>query len=206
MSPHDHAAMAGRGGFPTYRYPEDAARALGRAVGHVRWRERAEEAPAALRRLRPDEGGGDHRRGARGRRGMARPGGMPALLDCYGIAMPEWRARSPTLPPPATPRRRSEAGSRSRRTGRRSSTRPSSARCGSGSRARPRSSGPRRRWTRRSRRRGRARASSSSRWSSAASSCWSGSSATRSSARWSPAARAGPRPSCSGTSRSGSAR
>ena len=50
------------------------------------------------------------------------------------------------------------------------------------------------------------RASSSRRWSRAASSCWSGSPPTRSSARWSPAARAAPRSSCSATSRSGSAR
>ena len=38
MSTRDNAAMARGGGIPTHLYPEDAARALGRVMHHVRWR------------------------------------------------------------------------------------------------------------------------------------------------------------------------
>src|SRR4029453_3315533 len=40
MSPQDHAAIREVSPLPVHSYPEDAARALGRAMRHVEWRKR----------------------------------------------------------------------------------------------------------------------------------------------------------------------
>ncbi len=164
--------------------------------------------PAAhLRRPAPGRGGGDPRRGARGGSGVARHGGMrtcPRLLrdrDAEG-----------DLRPRPGGRRRGRGGDRrpGRAEGARAGDPPQDrARRGRGGavgsrrgRAGRDEDGPLPRRTAASS----GRASSSRRWSRAASSCWSGSPPTRSSARWSPAGRAGRRSSCSATSRSASAR
>jgi acetyl coenzyme A synthetase (ADP forming)-like protein len=91
MSSGDREAMAAGGGIPTYVYPEDAARTLGRAMKHVRWRERPAEGPADFPDVRRDEAA------ATIARALAEEGdwlGMEdtaQLLDCYGIATPPWR-------------------------------------------------------------------------------------------------------------------
>ena len=55
MSPRDHAAASRAGGAPTHLYPEDAARALGRVMRHVRWRSRPAQEPRRLPDVREDE-------------------------------------------------------------------------------------------------------------------------------------------------------
>ena len=53
MSPRRPRGGVEAGGVPTHLYPEDAARALGRVMRHVRWRSRpAREPPAFPRRPR----------------------------------------------------------------------------------------------------------------------------------------------------------
>ena len=92
MSAHDHAAMAAAGGVPAHLYPEDAVRALGRVMRHVEWRAQPQEEPAAIADADAD--------GATAviAKALARGGGwlgleeITELLDCYGVAMPEWRS------------------------------------------------------------------------------------------------------------------
>lgn len=91
MSARDHAAMAATGAVPTHLYPEDAARALGRVMRHVEWREKPDEAPPKFSDVRSDEA-------AAVLAGALADGGewlgveeIAHLLDCYGIAMPGWR-------------------------------------------------------------------------------------------------------------------
>ncbi len=91
MSARDHAAMAATGAVPTHLYPEDAARALGRVMRHVEWREKSEEEPPKFPDARTDEA-------AAVLAGALETGGewlgteeIAQLLDCYGIAMPRWR-------------------------------------------------------------------------------------------------------------------
>jgi acetate---CoA ligase (ADP-forming) len=91
MSAHDHDTMVATGGVPTHLYPEDAARALGRVMRHVEWRENPEEAPPEFPDARGDEAA------AVLAEALSRGGewlGMEEiarLLSCYGIAMPPWR-------------------------------------------------------------------------------------------------------------------
>ena len=92
MSPRDHAAALRAGGAPTHLYPEDAARALGRVMRHVRWRSRPAREPQPLAGARDDEAAAVLANAlAAGREwlGMAE---CARLLDCYGIAMPGWLA------------------------------------------------------------------------------------------------------------------
>ena len=83
--------MAGKGGIPSFRYPEDAARSLGRVMRHVEWRAQPYEEPAGFADAEED------RAAEAIARGLARGGGwlgieeVTELLTCYGIAMPEWR-------------------------------------------------------------------------------------------------------------------
>ncbi len=92
MSAHDHAAMADAGGVPAHLYPEDAARALGRVMRHVEWRAQPQEEPA-----RVADADADHAAAviagvlARGG-GWLGPQEVTELLDCYGIAMPDWHS------------------------------------------------------------------------------------------------------------------
>src|SRR5262249_32859665 len=84
---------AGRS-VPVFAYPEDAARALARAVRWSEWRSRPEE-PA----WRPPEARGDEARAlvasALGRGvGWLGPDGVEELLSCYGIRLVESRLAS----------------------------------------------------------------------------------------------------------------
>ena len=93
--------------LPSFRYPEDAARALGRAVEHARWRKEPRGTVPAFTDARPDEAAAIVAR-ALGASGTATADGAPpsawlephdvhALLDCYGVPLaPQRIARSPT--------------------------------------------------------------------------------------------------------------
>jgi acyl-CoA synthetase (NDP forming) len=84
--------------LPTYRFPEEAARALVRAAEYGSWRERPEGHLPELTGLRHDEaaalladalaerGPG----GSREPRWLA-PDKVASLLDCYGLPLAEWR-------------------------------------------------------------------------------------------------------------------
>jgi acetyl coenzyme A synthetase (ADP forming)-like protein len=91
MSSGDREAMAAGGGVPTYLYPEDAARTLGRAMKHVRWRARRAEEPPRLSGTRPDEAAATIARALAGEGEWLDMEAVAQLLDCYGIATPEWR-------------------------------------------------------------------------------------------------------------------
>ena len=90
MSSGDREAMAG-GGVPTYLYPEDAARTLGRAMKHVRWRGRPVEEPPQLPGTRPDEAAATIARALEGEGEWIGAEAVAELLDCYGIVTPAWR-------------------------------------------------------------------------------------------------------------------
>ncbi|MBS1868816.1 MAG: GNAT family N-acetyltransferase [Actinobacteria bacterium] len=101
-----HAEVPGGGAppLPSFRYPEDAARALGRAVEHARWRATPRGAVPAFADLRPDEAAATIAR-ALGARGAADGDAgcwlsaedVHTLLRCYGVPLAEQRiARSPT--------------------------------------------------------------------------------------------------------------
>ncbi len=89
ISPLDVVPATGSPRLPTYRYPEDAARALGKAVGHVRWRERAEPAPPSFSDLRPDEAAAIIAEALAAGREWLDLEECGRILDCYGIAMPD---------------------------------------------------------------------------------------------------------------------
>jgi acetyl coenzyme A synthetase (ADP forming)-like protein len=91
MSSGDRETMAAGGGIPTYVYPEDAARTLGRAMKHVRWRARPAEAPPQLAGTRPDEAAAVIAQALAGESEWLGMEAVAALLDCYGIATPPWR-------------------------------------------------------------------------------------------------------------------
>ncbi len=92
MSAQDHAAMADAGGVPAHLYPEDAVRALGRVMRHVEWRAQPDEEAAVI------AGADADRATAVIAEALARGGGwlglaeITELLDCYRVAMPEWRS------------------------------------------------------------------------------------------------------------------
>jgi acetyl coenzyme A synthetase (ADP forming)-like protein len=90
MSQRDHAAMARAGDIPTYLYPEDAARALGRVVDYVRWRERPRSVPHAFDDVRPEEAAAILADAlGRGVDWLAMPDAM-RLLECYGVSVAPW--------------------------------------------------------------------------------------------------------------------
>jgi acetate---CoA ligase (ADP-forming) len=91
MSSRDHAAVAGTGGIPTHLYPEDAARALGRVMRHVRWRARPAQEPVRFDDARGDEAAALIASALAKGREWLRIEETVGLLDCYGIEMPAWR-------------------------------------------------------------------------------------------------------------------
>jgi acetate---CoA ligase (ADP-forming) len=94
MSPADHAALAGSSELPLHLYPEDAARALGRAARHVRWRERPESPAPDFADLRCDEAAAILAEALAAGREWLGAEECTRFLDCYGIAMPESRTAS----------------------------------------------------------------------------------------------------------------
>jgi len=91
MSGRDRAAMAATEAAPVYLYPEDAARALGRVMRHVEWRERPEEPLPEIADARPDQAAGLLAEALAGERQWLGHEQIAELLGCYGIAMPAWR-------------------------------------------------------------------------------------------------------------------
>jgi acetyl coenzyme A synthetase (ADP forming)-like protein len=91
MSSGDREAMAAGGGIPTYVYPEDAARTLGRAMKHVRWRARPAEQPPDFADARRDRAAATIARALAGEGEWLGMEDAAELLDCYGIATPPWR-------------------------------------------------------------------------------------------------------------------
>jgi acyl-CoA synthetase (NDP forming) len=79
--------------IPSYAFPEDAARALGRAAEYGSWRERPEGRVPDLPTARCDEAAALLAAAlAEGREpNLLAPAQVAALLDCYGIEMASWR-------------------------------------------------------------------------------------------------------------------
>ncbi len=90
MSSRDRAAATGHAA-PVYLYPEDAARALGRAMRHVEWRARPEEESPQLQDTRPDEAAGLLALALERKQEWLGAEEIAQLLDCYGIPTPVWR-------------------------------------------------------------------------------------------------------------------
>ena len=78
------------GGIPTHLYPEDAAKALGRVMHHVRWRAQPEEPPADFPDARSDEAAAVIAEALTEDRAWLAIADRARLLDCYGIAFPAW--------------------------------------------------------------------------------------------------------------------
>jgi acyl-CoA synthetase (NDP forming) len=77
--------------IPSYRFPEDAARALARAAQYGTWRARPEGTVPVFEDARREEAAGVVA-GAMGRGpGWMEPQEVAALLSCYGIPLAEWR-------------------------------------------------------------------------------------------------------------------
>jgi len=83
--------------LPTFRYPEDAARALARAAEHAAWRAAPRGELPVFADLRPDEAAAivAHALGAGAE--WLDPRDASALLACYGLPLaPQRLARTPT--------------------------------------------------------------------------------------------------------------
>jgi acetyl coenzyme A synthetase (ADP forming)-like protein len=91
MTPSGHEVLAERAGVPTHVHPEDAARALGKAVRHQRWRQRPRAEPPSFDDTRGDEAAAVISEALADGREWLTLEGCARLLDCYGIAMPEAR-------------------------------------------------------------------------------------------------------------------
>jgi acetate---CoA ligase (ADP-forming) len=85
----------GRRAIPSYRFPEDAARALARAVQYGTWRLSSEGQIPDLQGLRTDEATSIIAAALKDGPHWLRPDDVARLLGCYGIPLAEWRiARS----------------------------------------------------------------------------------------------------------------
>lgn len=92
--------------LPAFRYPEDAARALGRAAEHAAWRAAPRGHVPTFEDARPDEAAAIVAGALADQRdfdatpehgGWLTPDAVHALLDCYGIPLAQQRiARTPT--------------------------------------------------------------------------------------------------------------
>ena len=99
---HDSVDGSDAPPLPSFRYPEDAARTLGRAVEHAQWRAAPRGTVPAFPDVRPDEAAAAIAR-ALGATGAATAGAwlephdVHALLSCYGVPLAAQRiVRSPT--------------------------------------------------------------------------------------------------------------
>ncbi len=91
MSPADHAALREAAAVPTHLYPEEAVRALGKVVQHVRWRRRDPVAAPDLDGLRQVEAAAILAEALAAGHEWLSAEQCARLLDCYGIAVPESR-------------------------------------------------------------------------------------------------------------------
>lgn len=92
MMPSGQQRLAELAGVPTHIHPEDAARALAKAVRHQRWRERPrQEGPPRFADVRGDEAAAAISEALADGREWLTLGECARLLDCYGVAMPEAR-------------------------------------------------------------------------------------------------------------------
>ncbi len=91
MSPADRQALEGSMRIPMTAYPEDAARALGKARRHARWRARPAEAPAEFPDSRPEEAAATIAEALAAEKSWLDAEDCARLLECYGILMPEAR-------------------------------------------------------------------------------------------------------------------
>ncbi len=89
MSQEEIATPAGAPAIPTHVYPEDAARALGKVVRHVAWRERPVAPLARFPEARADEAAAVLAEALTEGREWLDADACLRLLGCYGIAMPE---------------------------------------------------------------------------------------------------------------------
>ncbi len=90
MSPADRGA-AEAGTVPAYAYPEEAARALGKVMSHVRWRARTSTPAPPPADLRRAEAARILAEAVEEGREWLDPPRRAALLDAYGIAIPASR-------------------------------------------------------------------------------------------------------------------
>src|SRR4029453_11499212 len=80
-----------------HSYPEDAARALGRAMRHVEWRKRPAEEPPALDDVDAEEAAALIAEALESGEEWMQMDDASRLLRCYGIPIPAWRiARDPS--------------------------------------------------------------------------------------------------------------
>jgi acetyl coenzyme A synthetase (ADP forming)-like protein len=87
----DRAALASAAGVPVFRQPEDAARALGRAVGYAEWRRQPAPSPAEPEDTRGDEAAATIAEALEADREWLSAGECERLLASYGIATPAAR-------------------------------------------------------------------------------------------------------------------
>jgi acetyl coenzyme A synthetase (ADP forming)-like protein len=84
--------------LPSFRYPEDAARSLGRAVAHARWRAEPRGTVPMFAQARPDEAAATIARALGASDGAAgcwlAPSDVAALLRCYGVPLARQRIES----------------------------------------------------------------------------------------------------------------
>jgi acetyl coenzyme A synthetase (ADP forming)-like protein len=81
--------------IPAYRFPEDAARALARAVQYGTWKQSPEGRIPNLRDIQGDEAAAVIAKALARELGWLRPDEVARLLSCYGIRQADWRiARS----------------------------------------------------------------------------------------------------------------
>ena len=90
MSAQDQGGMAASG-VPTYQYPEDAARTLGQVMRHVAWRSRPAQEPPEFNDVRTEEAAAVIANALRSGREWVGFDETARLLECYGVAIPEWR-------------------------------------------------------------------------------------------------------------------
>ncbi len=77
--------------LPTYRFPEDAARALARVAHHGEWRRRDPGEVPRFDGIRGDEATALIARALARGGGWLRPDEVATLLDCYGVPLAPWR-------------------------------------------------------------------------------------------------------------------
>ncbi|HSS43097.1 MAG TPA: GNAT family N-acetyltransferase [Solirubrobacterales bacterium] len=87
----DRTALASTAGVPVFRQPEDAARALGRAVGYAEWRRQSVPAPAEPEDTHGDEAAATIAEALEAGREWLSAAECERLLASYGVATPAAR-------------------------------------------------------------------------------------------------------------------